>query len=49
VTPREDRRNWIEKQHGGAAGEGGRPTRLTADEPRATALIERPDEDGFER
>jgi AraC family transcriptional regulator, L-arginine-responsive activator len=33
VTPREDRRNWIERQHGGAA----------AAEPRAGALVEPPE------
>ncbi|WP_186074406.1 GlxA family transcriptional regulator [Burkholderia gladioli] len=33
VTPREDRRAWLEKQHGGAS------------EPRAGALVERGDED----
>ncbi|MBB2928227.1 transcriptional regulator GlxA family with amidase domain [Paraburkholderia silvatlantica] len=32
VTPREDRRNWIERQHGGAAAE-----------PRAGALVEPPE------
>jgi AraC family transcriptional regulator, L-arginine-responsive activator len=32
VTPREERRNWIEKQRGGAI-----------DEPRGGALIEPPD------
>jgi AraC family transcriptional regulator, L-arginine-responsive activator len=32
VTPREDRRNWIERQHGGAVAE-----------PRAGALVEPPE------
>jgi AraC family transcriptional regulator, L-arginine-responsive activator len=34
VTPREDRRNWIERQHGGVAAE-----------PRAGALVEPPEHD----
>ncbi|WP_206996754.1 GlxA family transcriptional regulator [Trinickia mobilis] len=41
VTPREDRRNWIEKQHG---GEGAGAAKGHAGEPRAGAMIERPDE-----
>ncbi len=42
VTPREDRRNYIEKQHGGAGADG----RAAASEPRPAALIEPPDADG---
>jgi len=35
VTPREDRRNWIDKQTGASGA--------AASEPRAGALIEPPD------
>jgi transcriptional regulator GlxA family with amidase domain len=37
VTPREERRDFIEKQHGGA--------HAAIDEPRAAAMIERPERD----
>ncbi|HEY3596946.1 MAG TPA: helix-turn-helix domain-containing protein, partial [Paraburkholderia sp.] len=39
VTPREERRNWLDKQHG-SVGVG-----AAAGEPRAAALFERPDGD----
>jgi transcriptional regulator GlxA family with amidase domain len=39
VTPREERRNWIAKQHGAGAGYAG--------EPRVDALIEAPERSGL--